>query len=694
MLNEQVEAMCGCSKIPKPIAHKPSTLPMVAVVVVFCLLAGHPSLVNGQTPEPPRPAARFVHAIVPYLDDPFLSLYGIFLPDRVKLDLILGFSYMHDPWTVEWPVNREIDFEPVAWHFQFRPAVSVSLRSWADLALVVPFAVQSGTATEEEDGIQAPSGLHFLPPELHVRVPFLHKRWKGLAVGVVGSGSIPTGAENEFLGDIRRRGSADLVLDWESGRFRAVVNAGAVFRADSDAGWNMDSGTSQWGFRPGVAYQLPLGPVTIGIAIEGAFGDFIGEPVGPDTGGYRLFLASISLMPRNAWRGGFSAIAGGGGRAAGDGTSLGVPAYHLDARLGYSVRWISGLADLQPGDVSIEYKGCAGYPVYRFRCDGCPDGLPLTWDFGDGAMPVQGSEPEYAYEAPGTYNVLLRCGETVLADATVEVIDRIDVPLRITSLECSPSRPQSRICQSDEMEWECEFSSNAKQIDRVVWDWGDGVLSGGERGTHVYREAGQFQPTVSIISCGRTASLTLDENLLVDCCDCKRFKVSEIKYPIDCPRPKDEAVPESYVNDPECPAWTVRARYQIASRDRDMVLEKLSYPNSRFLIVAYADECYRGTKELADRYNYVLTQRRAGAIIDMIEDALGNDLEGILVTSAAMGRLCADPQCSCDDPESTFCTNDRKVEIYIDFENESVFKCPNGLGEVEIEDVAGPHQLR
>ncbi|RME22562.1 MAG: hypothetical protein D6806_12815 [Deltaproteobacteria bacterium] len=117
-----------------------------------------------------------------------------------------------------------------------------------------------------------------------------------------------------------------------------------------------------------------------------------------------------------------------------------------------------------------------------------------------------------------------------------------------------------------------------------------------------------------------------------------------------------------------------QVRQQIRAK-AEQIRRRMKEPGARLVIVGYADKCFEGPPPLADQYNLELSKRRARAMLKALKEELGDIPAGVDVTIVGMGRRCASSACVCSTPEMPECTNDRKVDLFIDHGETRDFEC-------------------
>jgi outer membrane protein OmpA-like peptidoglycan-associated protein len=119
------------------------------------------------------------------------------------------------------------------------------------------------------------------------------------------------------------------------------------------------------------------------------------------------------------------------------------------------------------------------------------------------------------------------------------------------------------------------------------------------------------------------------------------------------------------------------ARNQLRSQ-RDEIARQLQNPNTRLIIVGYADKCFEGPPFLGNQYNKDLSRRRADAMLDLVREVMGTELSGVELRTVAMGRRCANPKCRCSTPDMPECASDRRVDLIIDQGEIDEIQCQAG----------------
>ncbi|MDI6402533.1 PKD domain-containing protein, partial [Balneolaceae bacterium ANBcel3] len=152
-------------------------------------------------------------------------------------------------------------------------------------------------------------------------------------------------------------------------------------------------------------------------------------------------------------------------------------------------------------DLPPTMEACADQPVSFTAGESYdPDGgtLSMHWDFGDGNTSSE-SEPEHVYRNPGHYQAILSLRDGIVEQPSVGVVN---VYVEGT--------PQARIAQSEitvcantavQFDGSDSFDPNG-MVGSYSWDFGGDGTAVGARATHMFREPGTYEVSLTITGAG------------------------------------------------------------------------------------------------------------------------------------------------------------------------------------------------
>ncbi|MEO1449285.1 MAG: PKD domain-containing protein, partial [Bacteroidota bacterium] len=136
------------------------------------------------------------------------------------------------------------------------------------------------------------------------------------------------------------------------------------------------------------------------------------------------------------------------------------------------------------------FAACPPLTVNFFANDSFPhSGVQWFWDFGNGATSTQ-VQPTHVFTQPGTYTVTLVLTSPTGCTDTMRITDMITIEGPTADFTYSPDEG----CPGTEVFFE------ALSADSVEFEWifGDGNTGQGQVSSHIYTEAGLFQPILVI----------------------------------------------------------------------------------------------------------------------------------------------------------------------------------------------------
>ena len=140
-------------------------------------------------------------------------------------------------------------------------------------------------------------------------------------------------------------------------------------------------------------------------------------------------------------------------------------------------------------------SGCP--PLTVDFINGSIGGNPFTWEFGDGSSSTD-TNPMHTYTVPGKYTVRLTGtgpdGIMVTKDTVVIVREQPDAELEVTPNLIYISDPPS------DLDTPVNFFTLTEDVDSVVWDFGDGVISYEINPVHHYTQTGVFDVSLEVIT--------------------------------------------------------------------------------------------------------------------------------------------------------------------------------------------------
>jgi PKD repeat protein len=129
----------------------------------------------------------------------------------------------------------------------------------------------------------------------------------------------------------------------------------------------------------------------------------------------------------------------------------------------------------------------------------CEDNASLQyrWDFGDGSPLENAAKVAHVYKKGGSYKVLLTVDDNQGKKCSTAT-DSITV--RVNNPPVAGLARVSRACTGKEVDFD---ATDSKDLDgdalKYSWDFGDGtVIEGGPRVKHVYRQAGEYNVSVTV----------------------------------------------------------------------------------------------------------------------------------------------------------------------------------------------------
>ncbi|MCG8700239.1 MAG: immunoglobulin domain-containing protein [Bacteroidales bacterium] len=151
-------------------------------------------------------------------------------------------------------------------------------------------------------------------------------------------------------------------------------------------------------------------------------------------------------------------------------------------------------------DVSVTYNVPPGASFVVTKTEGCPplemyfvnnsmDGLPFTWDFGDGTTSTDVTL-KHTYTESGVYTASLTIfgekGEVIKTDTTITVHDVPDISFLIVNKEVYIP------------EEEALFINQSTNGARYLWEFGDGGTSSEKEPRYVYETPGNYDITLHV----------------------------------------------------------------------------------------------------------------------------------------------------------------------------------------------------
>lgn len=161
-------------------------------------------------------------------------------------------------------------------------------------------------------------------------------------------------------------------------------------------------------------------------------------------------------------------------------------------------------------DAGEDLKVCAGDTVlFSGGASHDPEGglLKYRWDFGDGTG-AEGLNPTRVFKKSGTYQITL----TVEDDSGLKCNTASDqTVVRVIEAPVADAGKDMTVCANTQVLFD---GSQSWDVDGVVnsflWDFGDGVLGGGAKPTHIYAEPGIYP--VKLVITGDPAGTCDDTN--------------------------------------------------------------------------------------------------------------------------------------------------------------------------------------
>ncbi len=161
-------------------------------------------------------------------------------------------------------------------------------------------------------------------------------------------------------------------------------------------------------------------------------------------------------------------------------------------------------------DAGDDLKVCAGDTVlFSGGASHDPEGglLKYRWDFGDGTG-AEGLNPTRIFKKSGTYQITL----TVEDDSGLKCNTASDqTVVRVIEAPVADAGRDMTVCANTQVLFD---GSQSWDVDGVVnsflWDFGDGVLGGGAKPTHIYAEPGIYP--VKLVITGDPAGTCDDTN--------------------------------------------------------------------------------------------------------------------------------------------------------------------------------------
>ncbi|MBU1101290.1 MAG: PKD domain-containing protein [Bacteroidetes bacterium] len=151
------------------------------------------------------------------------------------------------------------------------------------------------------------------------------------------------------------------------------------------------------------------------------------------------------------------------------------------------------IADAGKDDIA-----CIGKPLFFTGATSSDfeDGqLKFSWDFGDGTD-AEGINVTKTYDHVGLYEVKLKIednsGLACNFDYDTKLVRIVDAPVAYAG-------DNQIVCVNSVVEFDGTRSKDSDGIvNSYLWDFGDGVTSGGAKPKHIYKEAGNYTVTLSI----------------------------------------------------------------------------------------------------------------------------------------------------------------------------------------------------
>lgn len=618
---------------------------ILLVAVVVCLpLAGLAQTQVG------LPGDRY--SISPYLQDSYLFTQSGEGGDAVRLDFSVGMKYMRQPWRLYLETDPDAVQVPVNDHMQFRPGVSFSYKRYIDLGVVVPVAYQSGGSGEVVvPGIDSEAGAHLLDPELFVRVPFLHERPAGFGLALATHVFVPVGQNQNFVGTKSWQGALLLLAaDWRSNGFCVALNTGAHLREHAHV--LSTPIEPEWLIRPAISYSVPLGSYRLGFAVEANIGTSLYDFFNSENVDAFQMLMSVQIQPA-AYTEGFYGAAGGGATALGDGGGYGVPLAHFEGRFGYSLQWGAKRRRILVADKEAKEKLPPGEePPPGEQPPPGEEGVVVATKVPGEAIPAAGPGELPPGEEPAPEEPLSEPEEPIAVPEPIEEVPEEAPGERVAVAVPEPietGRPGELPPEEAGEEPGEEPIAVPEPIEEPIPTAAPRELPPRKR----VRE-----PRVAV---AKIAGLQL---------------IGRSGFGFNDPLALSPDRPASYVDTPAAPAVPPEHLARIVA-NVEKNLDRIRSTGARILVVGYADKCFEGFPYLANVYNLELSQRRVNAVADGLKQKLGGKLQGIAIHKLPMGRRCANPACECRNPEMPACSDDRRVEVYLDTSTEP-FRCPRG----------------